>query len=588
MAKSVGSPATSTRQWWAPQPTARCSIASARGSQWRRTTCEDVGVGHVRAAAPAPGHCHTARVSTALGSGRLAPCRPTSTSPPRCATRCVAADFTYDRVAEAIGEDAHRALGRNETTPGAAAYDRRVGRSTTLVRLFLLQTPGGARTPPTGRCPGWSTGSCDAGLLEQSVGEVAARTSTCRPYADRRRATCGSSPTWARPASTVSSWSPAGDDHVLGVGRGVDHARPAHPARPVGATLHLGTGCGVQALHRPAHRPTSSRPTSTARLCLTRLTAGLNVRRRSRCAPGRCSSRSPASGFDPIATNPPYVISPAAASRRPTATAASPSTTSARVCATGAPSPPPRRLAARCSPTGRSHRGPTWGERVERAGCATTATPSVVQREVLDPASYVALWLKDAGHHGGTDYTVRYDAWLALVRGAGRRGRRLRLGQRPPRHGRGRPPSCLEWPYEVEQPIGRRSRAGVRRSADLRGSATTNWLDTHLVAARTSRQETVGRPGAEDPEAIVLRQQRGFRRARTADTLEAAFLGACDGDLTVGRLLAALAALLERDDAELRTTYLPVVRSSSSRASSRCAEARVRTGPVDAAEVANW
>ncbi len=58
----------------------------------------------------------------------------------------------------------------------------------------------------------------------------------------------------------------------------------------------------------------------------------------------------------------------------------------------------------------------------------------------------------------------------------------------------------------------------------------------------------------------MLRQQRGFRRARTADTLEAAFLGACDGDLTVGRLLAALAALLERDAAELRTTYVPVVR----------------------------
>ena len=28
-----------------------------------------------------------------------------------------AADFTYDRVAEAIAEEAHRALGRNETLP---------------------------------------------------------------------------------------------------------------------------------------------------------------------------------------------------------------------------------------------------------------------------------------------------------------------------------------------------------------------------------------------------------------------------------------------------------------------------------------
>ena len=31
------------------------------------------------------------------------------------------------------------------------------------------------------RCPAWSTALCNAGLLEQSVGEVAARMD-CRPY----------------------------------------------------------------------------------------------------------------------------------------------------------------------------------------------------------------------------------------------------------------------------------------------------------------------------------------------------------------------------------------------------------------------
>jgi hypothetical protein len=73
------------------------------------------------------------------------------------------------------------------------------------------------------------------------------------------------------------------------------------------------------------------------------------------------------------------------------------------------------------------------------------------------------------------------------------------------------------------------------------------------------RQETVGAPGAEDPETIVLRQQRGFRRARQADTVEAALVGACDGDLTVGQILDALGQLLEADPVQLRATYLPVV-----------------------------
>jgi transcription initiation factor TFIIIB Brf1 subunit/transcription initiation factor TFIIB len=58
----------------------------------------------------------------------------------------------------------------------------------------------------------------------------------------------------------------------------------------------------------------------------------------------------------------------------------------------------------------------------------------------------------------------------------------------------------------------------------------------------------------------VLRQQRGFRRARRADTVVAALVGACDGELPVGQHLDAIAELLDRDPAATRATYLPVVR----------------------------
>jgi ubiquinone biosynthesis protein UbiJ len=69
----------------------------------------------------------------------------------------------------------------------------------------------------------------------------------------------------------------------------------------------------------------------------------------------------------------------------------------------------------------------------------------------------------------------------------------------------------------------------------------------------------VGPVGAEHPETIVLRQQRGFRRARTADTVVAGLVGACDGELSVGQILAALADLLDLDPAESLASYLPVV-----------------------------
>jgi hypothetical protein len=73
-------------------------------------------------------------------------------------------------------------------------------------------------------------------------------------------------------------------------------------------------------------------------------------------------------------------------------------------------------------------------------------------------------------------------------------------------------------------------------------------------------QESVGRAGAADPERIVLRLQRGVRRARQVDTVEAGFVGACDGDLPVGVLLDALAQLTGGDPGALRMTYVPIVR----------------------------
>ena len=62
------------------------------------------------------------------------------------------------------------------------------------------------------------------------------------------------------------------------------------------------------------------------------------------------------------------------------------------------------------------------------------------------------------------------------------------------------------------------------------------------------------------PETIGLRRRRGRGRARPVATVEAAFAGACDGDLSVGQILDALAQLLERDRDDLAAAYLPAVR----------------------------
>ena len=119
--------------------------------------------------------------------------------------------------------------------------------------------------------------------------------------------------------------------------------------------------------------------------------------------------------------------------------------------------------------------------------------------------------------------------------------------------GRGRH-ELWDWPYDVEQPIA----PAIRDWGRAVGSEVS--ARSRLTLRVDVLQETVGAAGAEDPETIVLRQQRGFRRARTADTVVAALAGACDGELSVGQILDAVAQLLDLDASETRATYLPVVR----------------------------
>ena len=464
-----------------------------------------------------------------------------------------AADYTYDGVAAALGPEAHAALSRNETVPGL----RRTGGGSpveTLTRLFLLQHPVPLAAAEAA-LPGLVDALCAEGLLERSVGEVAARLD-CRPYSE------DDTDLWV-----VSDLTP-GPRRRPQPGR--RRPRPRHQLRVVVAG--------------PAHHPRAGRPVAGPRHRL----------RRPGAAPGRAQPRggghrrqrprpldrpdqrapqrrpnievrdgsffAPVAGetFDLIATNPPFVISPATGERLVYRDSGLPGDRVVEDIVRAAP--------GHLTPGGWCQvlanwvveRGRPWDERL--AGWLDGCDAWTVQREVVDPATYVEMWLKDAGMQGGADYVRRYDTWLAWfeeqrIEAVGFGWINLR------RTGVERPEVRFEeWPYDVEQPIAPTIADWGRAVDDLRSLDDDALAARHLVVRADVRQETVGEPGAEDPEHIVLRQQRGLRRARTADTVEAALVGACDGDLSVDAILGALGGLLELDAAEARTTYLPVVR----------------------------
>jgi hypothetical protein len=184
----------------------------------------------------------------------------------------------------------------------------------------------------------------------------------------------------------------------------------------------------------------------------------------------------------------------------------------------------------------------------------------VVQREVADPAQYVELWLRDAGHDRTPDYTRRYDAWARWfedqrITGVGFGWLNLRRTDRAVPDLR-----IEEWPYDVEQPLGPEVTAWAERTDLLAGASDAELLQTAWRTRSDVRQETVGAPGAADPEVIVIRQQRGMRRARQVDTVEAAVVGASDGELTLQQIAGAVAELLDVPLEELRNAQLPAVR----------------------------
>ena len=396
-----------------------------------------------------------------------------------------------------------------------------------------------------------------AGVLVRSGDEIRAAFDL-RPYAD------DDSDWWV--ASDLTPGFDGGDrrvepDHVLGVSPASTTLAQLAVRSAGGRALDLGTGCGVQALHLARHASavvcTDVNPRALAAARLTARLSGIDIDRRAG------SLWRPVSGetFDLIVTNPPYVVSPATDRALVYRDSGLAGDEVVRRIVTGA--------ADHLAPGGWCqvlanwvHRtGEPWQDRVTGWVAGTGCDAWVLQREVLDPAEYVEMWLADAGLVGHPQWHRRYDCWLAWMDQTGVEA--IGLGWLSLRRtDREQPVVRVEhWPYDLEQPIGPEVAAWGRRVDSLAAVAD----NADLLAARASRaadvvQETYGEPGADDPQRIVLRRGRGVKRARPVDTVEAAFVGACDGDLAVGQVLDALAMLLDSEPAALRAAYLSVVR----------------------------
>ncbi|MFJ3922779.1 methyltransferase [Streptomyces sp. NPDC090022] len=464
----------------------------------------------------------------------------------------LATGFTADGLLDLLGAPAYAALARSETVPALRAT-RGDGPLAALVRLFLLQRP-----VPYGRAAAAlpvEAALADGWLRREEAADgedTVHATVDVRPYGGPE------GEDWFIVSDLGCAVGGAGgigsheEGVVLGVGGASTTLAGITVRTPVGSALDLGTGSGIQALHAAQH---ATRVTATdvnpRALEFTRLTLALSGAPAAELLEG--SLYEPVGGrtYDLVVSNPPFVISPGAR-----LTYRDGGMAGDDLCRTLV-----QQAGAHLNPGGYAQflanwehvAGEDWRDRL-RSWVPRGCDAWIVQREEQDITQYAELWLRDAGDHRGgpEEYAERYEAWLEEFEARGTKA--VGFGWITLRRTDAEVPSIVveEWPHPVEQPLGETVRAHFARQDFLRDHDDASLLEGYFRLADEVVQEQVGAPGAEDPEHVVLRQHRGMRRATKVDTVGAGFAGVCDGSLSAGRILDAIAQLVQEDPVVLR------------------------------------
>lgn len=461
------------------------------------------------------------------------------------------AGYRLEEVTTRLGEAAVAGLARNSALPARRGLAGQADPQADLIRLWLL-----ADAVPLERARR-TLGAVEellaAGLLVCSGDEVRA-TVELKPYGDEELSAWICSDLTPLDGRSI----PPRSDFVLGASPASTTLAQLIPRDHIESVLDLGTGCGIQALHLAEHAErivaTDLNPRA---LQLATITLGLaQVEADLRLG----SLYQPVAGerFDLIVTNPPYVISPPARSELVYREGSQVGDGLMRTVVTEA--------VEHLNPDGTllvlgnwAITDQPWEERLNEWIAPTGCDALVLQREVLDPYEYIELWLADAGLASSTVYEQRYGEWLDYFNDCGIR--RVGMGWLALRaSGREQPQVRIEdWPHAVHQPVG---SAIAGYFSDV---AAAQLSDEELLARRWRRhpevmQETIGAPGAADPQHLVLRQQYGLGRATEPGTAVAAVFGACDGELPLSVLIAAVASLLGVEEILLRAQTLPQLR----------------------------
>ena len=388
-------------------------------------------------------------------------------------------------------------------------------------------------------------------------------------------------------------------DHVLGVGGAGLTLAGLTPRTPVRTALDLGCGCGIQTLYLLRHAEhVVATDISVRALAFTAFNAALagvsvtgapGTLSALDVAPGSGAASAPdtASGvgrlellhgsllepvagrrFDLIASNPPFVLTPPAVREAGLPLMeyrdAGGPILPALVAGLGEHLEP----GASAVMLGNwEHRGAgSWRDAVA-AWLPEGLDAWILERELQDPVEYATMWLRDGGLTPERDpeaFDAALEAWIDDFEARDVRciGFGYLIVHRP---------RCPREPWRLLEEV-TTSGQGVlgphvakvlevrERLAGLDDEAVAD-LCPLLAPDVTEVRHLI--PGAAEPTVILLRQGGGLGRTLQASTAVAALAGVADGELSVGQVASAVAALSElnaADAAALRAEMVEAAR----------------------------
>lgn len=497
--------------------------------------------------------------------------------------RALAADlrdagFTAAALREAWGQDADDALGRGLRLPAERALAHRTDALAVLARLLVL----GMAQPSDGVTSALPTTGV-AGLVDLLLcaddGTSVTPLAALRPQEITDDA---GSAEWFLVSDldeTALGAQPLPVDHVLGAGGASLTLAALQLPTPAQSVLDLGTGCAIQSLRARRYATTVVATDLSARaLRFAALNLALNEVDDVELRAGSLYEPVLGQRFSRIVSNPPFVVTP----RDPEMPAydyrdggmEGDALVEAVISGAG----------EHLEPGGIAQLLGNWEylavhgdgrEQVEISGldrvrgwveaAESPLDAWVVERELLDPVRYAEMWIRDGGILPGTgEHTRLLQAYLEDFE---RRGvTSIGLGYvllRRPADGI----VSLERYEQVPQALPGEAGLGAHLADVLERHDELRALDDEALldrSARTAPDVTEVRhhmPGEPGPVVIELRQGSGFARTQQVSAELAAVVGACDGDLTLGQILTAVAALMDLDAEEARAELVPPLRA---------------------------